>query len=256
MITSNNREKIWNYSLDYLTAMRTATIKPYKPRTSANTRIMIIPIYIFGCWLQARNPASVMTPMATPEATPHSPTPTPAARCAKPLVSGSVLESGIVLGDWVSQALLQPLTRMAMTRPQMPTIPPITIGRSDFITSSGRITEIAARATPPRAVAYALPRARLLRANRTTTPLVPLRGSRRSKRSPAPVVLVARALLLLRMKPSNIIRKFPRINENHSTNPTRPTNANLTFPHLHLRITNTKSTFIPKSLKSMVVIFQ
>lgn len=62
-----------------------ATIKPYKPNTSAKIKIKIIPTKSRGCWAVPRTPASPTIPIAKPAANPLNPTANPAPKCKNPL---------------------------------------------------------------------------------------------------------------------------------------------------------------------------
>ena len=62
-----------------------ATMRPYRPRTSAKMRIRIMPTKSLGCWAVPRTPASPTMPMAYPAARPDRPTDRPAPRCTNPL---------------------------------------------------------------------------------------------------------------------------------------------------------------------------
>jgi hypothetical protein len=57
-----------------------ATIKPYRPKTSAKIRIRIIPTNKRGCCAVPRTPASQTIPTAKPAASPENPTASPAPR--------------------------------------------------------------------------------------------------------------------------------------------------------------------------------
>jgi hypothetical protein len=57
-----------------------ATIKPYRPKTSAKIRIRIIPTNRRGCCAVPRTPASPTIPTAKPAASPENPTARPAPR--------------------------------------------------------------------------------------------------------------------------------------------------------------------------------
>lgn len=61
---------------------------PYKPSTSANIMITIIPTYILGCCADARTPASPTIPIANPADMPHIPTESPAPNCRNEVASG------------------------------------------------------------------------------------------------------------------------------------------------------------------------
>ena len=60
-----------------------ATMRPYRPRTSAKIRIRIMPTKSRGCWAVPRTPASPTMPMAKPAARPLRPTLRPAPRWRK-----------------------------------------------------------------------------------------------------------------------------------------------------------------------------
>lgn len=62
-----------------------ATIRPYRPKTSAKMRIKIIPTNRRGCWAVPLTPASPTIPMAKPAAKPEKPTAKPAPKWMKPL---------------------------------------------------------------------------------------------------------------------------------------------------------------------------
>lgn len=62
-----------------------ATIKPYRPSTSAKMRIRIIPTNRRGCWAVPLTPASPTMPIAKPAARPLKPTANPAPKCKNPL---------------------------------------------------------------------------------------------------------------------------------------------------------------------------
>lgn len=62
-----------------------ATIKPYRPKTSAKIKIKIIPTNNLGCWAVPLTPASPTIPMANPAAKPEKPTARPAPRWMNPL---------------------------------------------------------------------------------------------------------------------------------------------------------------------------
>lgn len=62
-----------------------ATIRPYKPSTSAKIRIRIMPTKSRGCCAVPLTPASPTTPMAKPAAKPDRPTLSPAPSCRKDL---------------------------------------------------------------------------------------------------------------------------------------------------------------------------
>lgn len=83
-----------------------ATIRPYRPKTSAKMRIRIIPTNSLGCWAVPRTPASPTIPMAKPAARPENPTARPAPRWMKPLrkVSGTYFELEVLSGErtWTS----------------------------------------------------------------------------------------------------------------------------------------------------------
>ena len=57
-----------------------ATIKPYRPNTSAKMRIKIIPTKRRGCWAVPLTPASPTIPIANPAANPENPTERPAPK--------------------------------------------------------------------------------------------------------------------------------------------------------------------------------
>lgn len=57
-----------------------ATIRPYKPNTSAKIRIKIIPTNKRGCCAVPRTPASPTIPIANPAAKPEKPTESPAPK--------------------------------------------------------------------------------------------------------------------------------------------------------------------------------
>jgi hypothetical protein len=62
-----------------------ATISPYRPRTSPKIRIRTIPTNILDCCIYDRTPISPTIPIAYPAASPVRPTHRPAARCRNPL---------------------------------------------------------------------------------------------------------------------------------------------------------------------------
>ena len=57
-----------------------ATIKPYRPNTSAKIKMRIMPTNKRGCWAVPRTPASPTIPTANPAARPENPTASPAPR--------------------------------------------------------------------------------------------------------------------------------------------------------------------------------
>eukprot|EP00923_Selenidium_pygospionis_P058797 GHVN01103388.1.p1 GENE.GHVN01103388.1~~GHVN01103388.1.p1 ORF type:complete len:141 (+),score=7.64 GHVN01103388.1:533-955(+) len=74
-------------SIVYLTDKMRATMRPYKPNTSAKMRIRIMPTNKRGCCAVPRTPASPTIPIANPAASPDRPTLSPAPRSMKPLNS-------------------------------------------------------------------------------------------------------------------------------------------------------------------------
>lgn len=138
-----------------------ATIRPYRPNTSAKMRIRIIPMYRRGCWAVPRTPASPTIPMAKPAARPARPTDRPAPSWMKPAYK--------VMGDLTDgqqQGGVRTVTRNEHTnnetvnlrRQQAPAltrtaiIPAITTGMIHLISRSGRSTPIAEIPTPDLAV--------------------------------------------------------------------------------------------------------
>lgn len=75
-----------NFLLYFVERIR-ATIKPYRPKTSAKMRIRIMPTNSRGCCAVPRTPASPTMPMANPAARPLNPTLRPAPSCKKLLYS-------------------------------------------------------------------------------------------------------------------------------------------------------------------------
>ncbi len=62
-----------------------ATIRPYRPNTSAKIRMRIIPTKRRGCCAVPRTPASPTIPIAYPAARPLRPTLRPAPKCVNEL---------------------------------------------------------------------------------------------------------------------------------------------------------------------------